>query len=128
MPTSEACPSQADELLWDMCYFLLLDLRTLHKKISLAFYRLFFKKIIMFILAFVVSENRLQHVCILLDLSLFLFGSGMLSRFGGCLVFVGDFQIQGSPVGTVPVQSTEDELSCSVNWVSGQGSYFITEL
>lgn len=60
----------------------------------------------MFILASVVSESRLQHACFLLDLSLFLFGSGMLFRFGGCPVFFGDSQIQGSPVGTAPVQST----------------------
>lgn len=74
-------------------------------KILLAFYRLFF--LIVFILACVVSENRLQHACILLDLSLFLFGSGRLSRFGGCPVFVGDSQTWGSPVSSAPVQSTQ---------------------
>lgn len=76
-------------------------------KILLAFYRLFFFFLIVFILACVVSENRLQHACILLDLSLFLFGSGRLSRFGGCPVFVGDSQTWGSPVSSAPVQSTQ---------------------
>lgn len=67
----------------------------------------FFFFLIVFILACVVSENRLQHACILLDLSLFLFGSGRLSRFGGCPVFVGDSQTWGSPVSSAPVQSTQ---------------------